>query len=57
MTELRELIYPEDRTRYDELVYRRERDPYSVERHRVSSHFSTTNSLAFRNITFTTYLT
>ncbi|XP_018786920.1 PREDICTED: whirlin isoform X1 [Bactrocera latifrons] len=34
VTELRELIYPEDRTRYDELVYRRERDPYSVERHR-----------------------
>ncbi|XP_054731633.1 disks large homolog 5-like [Anastrepha obliqua] len=34
VTELRELIYPEDRARYDELVYRRERDPYSVERHR-----------------------
>ncbi|XP_067647761.1 whirlin isoform X2 [Eurosta solidaginis] len=34
VTELRELIYPEDRTRYDELVYHRERDPYSVERHR-----------------------
>lgn len=39
MTELRELIYPEDRARYDELVYRRERDPYSVERHRVSEKF------------------
>lgn len=37
MTEIRELVFPEDRTRYDELVYRRERDPYSVDRHRVSS--------------------
>lgn len=35
MTEIRELIFPEDRTRYDELVYRRERDPYSGERLRV----------------------
>lgn len=35
MTEIRELVFPEDRTRYDELVYRRERDPYSVDRHRV----------------------
>ncbi|KNC26938.1 hypothetical protein FF38_10860 [Lucilia cuprina] len=32
VTEIRELIFPEDRTRYDELVYRRERDPYSGER-------------------------
>lgn len=37
MTEIRELVFPEDRTRYDELVYRRERDPYSVDRHRVST--------------------
>jgi len=37
VTEIRELVFPEDRTRYDELVYRRERDPYSVDRHRVSS--------------------
>jgi len=36
VTEIRELVFPEDRTRYDELVYRRERDPYSVDRHRVS---------------------
>ncbi|XP_039230496.1 whirlin isoform X9 [Drosophila yakuba] len=34
VTEIRELVFPEDRTRYDELVYRRERDPYSVDRHR-----------------------
>ncbi|XP_017843140.2 whirlin isoform X3 [Drosophila busckii] len=34
VTEIRELVFPEDRTRYDELVYRRERDPYSVERPR-----------------------
>ncbi|XP_037934479.1 protein lap4 [Teleopsis dalmanni] len=34
VTEIRELIYPEDRSRYDELVYRRDRDPYSVDRHR-----------------------
>ncbi|KAL9906093.1 whirlin protein dyschronic isoform 3-T3 [Glossina fuscipes fuscipes] len=32
VTEIRELIFPEDRTRYDELVYRRERDPYGSER-------------------------
>lgn len=36
VTEIRELIFPEDRTRYDELVYRRERDPYSGDRIRVS---------------------
>ncbi|XP_055856854.1 uncharacterized protein LOC129919817 isoform X2 [Episyrphus balteatus] len=34
VTEIRELVFPEDRIRYDELVYRRERDPYTVERHR-----------------------
>ncbi|KAH8380575.1 hypothetical protein KR009_011525 [Drosophila setifemur] len=34
VTEIRELVFPEDRTRYDELVYRRDRDPYSVDRHR-----------------------
>lgn len=36
VTEIRELVYPEDRTRYDELVYRR--DSYSTDRdrHRVS---------------------
>ncbi|XP_034122636.1 whirlin isoform X7 [Drosophila guanche] len=34
VTEIRELVFPEDRTRYDELVYRRERDPYGVDRHR-----------------------
>lgn len=36
VTEIRELVYPEDRTRYDELVYRR--DIYSTDRdrHRVS---------------------
>lgn len=35
VTEIRELVYPEDRTRYDELVYRR--DIYSTDRdrHRV----------------------
>lgn len=41
MTEIRELIFPEDRTRYDELVYRRGRggDIYGdpLDRHRVSS--------------------
>ncbi|TMW46128.1 hypothetical protein DOY81_008796, partial [Sarcophaga bullata] len=30
--EIRELIFPEDRTANDELVYRREREPYSGER-------------------------
>ncbi|XP_037904443.1 whirlin isoform X2 [Hermetia illucens] len=34
VTEIRELVFPEDRTRYDELVYRRDRDAYSIERHR-----------------------
>lgn len=35
VTEIRELVFPEDRTRYDELVY--SRDPYLNERdrHRV----------------------
>lgn len=39
VTEIRELIFPEDRTRYDELVYRRGRDVYGdpLDRHRVSS--------------------
>lgn len=40
VTEIRELIFPEDRTRYDELVYRRGRsDVYgdSMDRHRVSN--------------------
>lgn len=38
VTEIRELIFPEDRTRYDELVYRRDRDIYRdpIDRHRVS---------------------
>lgn len=38
VTEIRELIFPEDRTRYDELVYRRGRgDIYGdpLDRHRV----------------------
>lgn len=41
MTEIRELIFPEDRTRYDELVYRRDRDIYRdpIDRHRVSLFF------------------
>ncbi|XP_040163305.1 whirlin isoform X4 [Anopheles arabiensis] len=36
VTEIRELIFPEDRTRYDELVYRRGRDVYGdpLDRHR-----------------------
>lgn len=36
VTEIRELVFPEDRTRYDELVY--SRDPYlsDRDRHRVS---------------------
>lgn len=38
VTEIRELVFPEDRTRYDELVY--SRDPYlsdrERDRHRVS---------------------
>lgn len=40
VTEIRELVFPEDRTRYDELVY--SRDPYlsDRDRHRVSVLFS-----------------
>lgn len=45
MTEIRELIFPEDRTRYDELVYRRGRggDIYGdpLDRHRVSANLTT----------------
>ncbi|XP_055908102.1 whirlin isoform X9 [Eupeodes corollae] len=41
VTEIRELVFPEDRIRYDELVYRRERDPYTVERHRSMQRLST----------------
>lgn len=39
VTEIRELVFPEDRTRYDELVY--SRDPYlsDRDRHRVSVKF------------------
>lgn len=40
MTEIRELVFPEDRIRYDELVYRCDRDVYrdpSLDRHRVST--------------------
>lgn len=35
VTEIRELVYPEDRTRYDELVYRRETYSTDRDRHRV----------------------
>ncbi|XP_055691368.1 whirlin [Lutzomyia longipalpis] len=34
VTEIRELIFPEDRTRYDELVYRRDVYRDSIDRHR-----------------------
>ncbi|XP_055383524.1 protein lap4 [Condylostylus longicornis] len=34
VTEIRELVFPEDRTRYDELVYRRDRDALIYDRHR-----------------------
>lgn len=38
LTEIRELVFPEDRSRFDELVYRR--DPYrdNGERLRVSNN-------------------
>ncbi|XP_037047681.1 whirlin isoform X1 [Bradysia coprophila] len=36
VTEIRELVYPEDRTKYDELVYRRDTYLTDRDRHRVS---------------------
>lgn len=36
VTEIRELVFPEDRTRYDELVYRRDAYLTDRDRHRVS---------------------
>ncbi|XP_055630304.1 uncharacterized protein LOC129771049 isoform X3 [Toxorhynchites rutilus septentrionalis] len=47
VTEIRELIFPEDRTRYDELVYRRGRDVYGdpLDRHRRKDHLPHTHDL------------
>ncbi|XP_058840636.1 whirlin isoform X8 [Topomyia yanbarensis] len=47
VTEIRELIFPEDRTRYDELVYRRGRDIYGdpLDRHRRKDHLPHSHDL------------
>ncbi|XP_052565093.1 uncharacterized protein LOC120415418 isoform X5 [Culex pipiens pallens] len=47
VTEIRELIFPEDRTRYDELVYRRGRDVYGdpLDRHRRKDHLPHSHDL------------
>lgn len=51
VTEIRELVFPEDRTRYDELVY--SRDPYLSERdrHRVSASYVTANLIVVVDFT------
>ncbi|XP_062711521.1 whirlin isoform X7 [Aedes albopictus] len=47
VTEIRELVFPEDRTRYDELVYRRGRDVYGdpLDRHRRKDHLPHSHDL------------
>lgn len=45
VTEIRELVYPEDRTKYDELVYRRDTYLTDRDRHRVSFDVSQLESV------------
>lgn len=49
VTEIRELVYPEDRTKYDELVYRRDTYLTDRDRHRVSFDVSVRIKSVFSN--------
>lgn len=52
VTEIRELVYPEDRTKYDELVYRRDTYLTDRDRHRVSFDVSQLESVFYLSFSF-----